>query len=85
MLDQIIRLFFNVTSSIEERQICSGGLNLSSRHVAIGLACEYQAAVPPRYSPLRTLSRAKRSQRRGETAVFIGCHRLDGDIIIILI
>ena len=45
------------------RGICSGGLNLSSRHVTIGLASEYQAVVPPRSSPLGKLSRAKRSQR----------------------
>ena len=61
------------------REICSRGLNLSARHATIGLASvitEYQAAVPPRF-----LSRAKRSQRRGETAVFAGYYRLDGDVI----
>ena len=59
------------------RGICSGGLNLSSRHVAIGFASEYQAAVHPRSSPLGTLFRAKFSQ----TTVFAGCYRLDGDVI----
>lgn len=66
------------------RGICSRGLNLSARHATIGLASvitEHQAAVPPRFFAARALSRAKRSQRRGETAVFAGYYRLDGDVI----
>ena len=66
MLDQIIAIF-KCYKSIEVREFLGGGLNLSSRHVAtiVGLACQYQAAVPPRSSPLGTLSPVQRSQRRG--------------------